>query len=628
MSKKNMLAWVVGGLTAVLVVLILTDAWPYLRGPAPATAEWYWPYLVRPVERWWAAAAAALGLWSTAVWWMRQPAPLGRGRLTLFLMALMGWQIALQLGLVYASNPAVATELIARTYSSGYFSNTIEAWENPGLGPTLADYPHQMAVFPSEHMRTHPPGWPLFNVAAVEIMARLPRVADWLAPQVWHGRCTELWLLERPPAVAAGLWLVAWLPVLIATSTLPLAYALGRALWGVEQTARLAAVLAGTLPALLLFAPQADQIYAPVGLLVWLLVIRAGERVSKSAAYFFVAGVLLSLLTFASLGNGALVLPLGLWVAWRWWQTAVPWRTMVMGGGAAVVGGLSVWLVYWVGWGVPPWTIAQEGLRQHYALVTSQRHYGWWLIWNMVDLFIFAGWPLVLGVVLGQKKITNQSSNLPISYPPTFLLLTLLTFLALNFSGSTRGEVGRLWLFAMPLLALAAAGWWATHTTRPMSLLIAGQLALALAVGWAWQPVVAVVVVAQRPAAAAYFSSISVPIPLANTIALIGYAKNLAENHLSLTLLWEATRPSTRPYTVFNHLVSETGELVAQADGWPGQGQWPPTCWAAGEQVSDQFVLDLTAVPAGTYRLYTGFYDARDGSRPAPAVDLGVVEVR
>ncbi|MBK8431102.1 MAG: hypothetical protein IPL28_07310 [Chloroflexi bacterium] len=276
MSNKTWFALIIGGVTAVLVALILSDAWPYLRGPAPDTAEWAWPFGLRPVARWWAAGGAALGLWGTAVWWGKQTQ-----RTVWPLIWLMGWQFALQVGLVYAANSAVSTELIARAYApvtAGYFADTIAQTETGGASQFLANYPAQMPHFPSEHMRTHPPGLPLLNWAAVALMGKFPRTAEGLAPAVWHGRCTDLWLVDRPASVAAGLWLVAWLPLLVATTTLPLGYAVGKHLLGDEGQAKLAAVLAGTIPALLLFAPITDQLYAPLGLVAVLFLCKAGGR--------------------------------------------------------------------------------------------------------------------------------------------------------------------------------------------------------------------------------------------------------------------------------------------------------------------------------------------------------------
>ena len=90
----------------------------------------------------------------------------------------------------------------------------------------------------------------------------------------------------------------------------------------------------------------------------------------------------------------------------------------------------------------------------------------------------------------------------------------------------------------------------------------------------------------------------------------------LSSGWLDVTLIWEASSPSIRPYTVFAHLVNEENQLVAQQDNWPVNGLWPPTCWRREEVVTDPRRIALPAeLPAGRYSLWVGLYDATAGSR-------------
>jgi hypothetical protein len=634
MSKKTAFTLAIISLALLLVGLILTDVSPYLRGPAPHTSEWAWPFGWRPVSRWWGAALPALGVWLTAVLWFRQPNSQKKWATALFVIALMAGQILLQIGLIYAADPHPITELVARAYSkqtAGYFVDTISQTEQSGLGQFLADYPALMPTFPSEHMRTHPPGLPLLNWAAVALMGQLPAVADYLAPTVWYGRCTDLWLVDRDTAVAGGLWLIATLPLLIASTTMPLAYAVAHKLHPNQAATRLAAVLAGTIPALLIFAPITDQLFAPLALLALWLVLLAEKAGRKQAALWriglplFGAGLTLSLLTLLSLGNGALVLPLAAWLAWQWGRARVGWRSWLVGGSTAVFGGLSLWLLYALGWGVWPWQIIPEALRQHYELVTLHRRYDWWLLWNKVDWLLFGGlvWFFVLPIWLTERGWQQEGEG---QQGWHLWVVTVAMFLLLNLSGSARGEVGRLWLMGMPWLLVGGASLLAGGVRWPMGTLVGVQLGLTLALGWAWQPVQPVVVTAVRPETISLPNPQPINQPVAEGILWQAYTVEQTEDTVRVGLTWQRTGTINRPYTVFNHLLDESGALVAQADGWPGQGQWPPTCWAQAELVTDWFVLDTTAVAPGTYQLYTGLYDARDGTRPSEPIWLGEVE--
>ena len=133
------------------------------------------------------------------------------------------------------------------------------------------------------------------------------------------------------------------------------------------------------------------------------------QNAALYGGYFF-AGVLASVLTFFSLGNsGPLrgVIVYGFSVALLVIYDQNGYDKAASGSGASnrqyrhwywACGAASViWIGYWIIWGVAPWEIAAAGLDQHYQLVTSARRYEWWVGWNMVDLIIFAGWPLMLG---------------------------------------------------------------------------------------------------------------------------------------------------------------------------------------------------------------------------------------
>ena len=303
-------------------------------------------------------------------------------------------------------------------------------------------------------------------------------------------------------------------------------------------------------------------------------------------------------------------------------------------------GAASIWLVYWLVWNVPPWEIALSGLDQHYQLVTNFRRYEWWVIWNLIDLVIFSGWPLFLGFLGGVLLAFHywQKRNLE---AVNILALTLgLMILLLDFSGSARGEVGRLWLFFMPLLAFPAAHFWrkAIPGKRNALLILGLQLLMVLSLGWAWRPVRAVIVVAEAPAMTQALPQVELNESFANEpLQLTGFSLSQTTispgDNFDLTLFWQADGPASRPYTVFNHLLDESGQLVSQQDSWPVSGKWPPTCWRAGEMIVDEYVLTLPADAApGRYRLISGLYDATNGLRVTvdsggDAVELSTIEV-
>lgn len=630
----------------VLLLLIIGDGWPQLRGPAPETSEWYWPHLVRPLARWWPSMVAAAVLWLLAAWWL-WPERSTRRRDAFAMAGLVLAILALQTAVIYADRADVPAALIDRTLSnlaSGFFEPAAEIAD---MNAVLRDYPAQMPMFVSEHARTHPPGLIVANWAAVQAFSQLEQISTTLAQWIWPLRCTDLWLLDRPPAVAAALGFWSVLPLLAAALTVVPAYLAARALLH-GRGVRLAALLAATLPALLLFAPKSVQLYAPLGLLLFWL-FHTG-LVRSSLWRLFAAGLLLSFLSFLSLGNATLALLLALYGGMMWWLPEAParlpllresaWKERVgqvlaFGSGAA-----AVWLLYWAGWGVAPWEIARVGLAQHYDLVTSLRRYEWWVRWNLLDLLVFSGWPLILGFGGSLLLAVRGWRRRAVKAVDCLAAALVMLILALDLSGSARGEVGRIWLFFMPLLAYPAARFWQTLLPGKGSaaVVVGLQLALLTALGLTWQPVRPVIVVAQPPAPLAAEPAISLEAtfagaPITLRAAEVTPGRVTAGDGVRVTLFWQAGGAATRPYTVFNHLLNADGELVAQADGWPAAGTWPPTCWRSGDLIIDRHTLLVPpGTPAGQYQVRSGLYDARDGTRlllpdGRDAVDIAPVEV-
>jgi hypothetical protein len=85
---------------------------------------------------------------------------------------------------------------------------------------------------------------------------------------------------------------------------------------------------------------------------------------------------------------------------------------------------------------------------------------------------------------------------------------------------------------------------------------------------------------------------------------------------LSTSLIWLTTAPLSEDYTVFLQLLNANGEVIAQQDKQPLDGQAPTSSWTPGEIVVYQFLLPLPAeLPPGEYRLITGFYQFETGQR-------------
>jgi hypothetical protein len=87
---------------------------------------------------------------------------------------------------------------------------------------------------------------------------------------------------------------------------------------------------------------------------------------------------------------------------------------------------------------------------------------------------------------------------------------------------------------------------------------------------------------------------------------------------LEVTLHWHALDTPDRNYHAFVHLLDGSGEIVAQHDGVPGNGEYPTLGWLPGEYLVDSHLLQLPFyLPDGVYQLRAGLYDPVTGLRPA-----------
>jgi hypothetical protein len=630
----------------LLSLAILGDWLPWLRGPAPETSEWYWPYLLRPMQQWWPSLFAALVTLAVGYWWIYQVEP-GRQQNTAALMVLFACSLFLQAALIYADRTNVPAELVDRTLSnlaSGFFE---PAASIDNINELLTNYPEAMPGFVSEHARTHPPGLILANWATIQAFSRVGWPTEPIASYVQPLRCMDLWLYGRPAAVSAALGVWAVLPLLFAALTVFPAYAVAKQLLK-GYAVQLATILAATLPALILFAPKSVQLYSPLTLIMFWLFHNGTMR--RSSWLLLAAGVMGSVLTFFSLGNVSLFLFFILYglililFSARGKDSDPLWPqkpgAMILQLFSFAAGAVSIWLVFWLFWDVPPWEVAFSGLEQHYQLVTHIRRYEWWIVWNMIDLTIFSGWPLFLGYLSSLAAVIRFWKNRRLGAVDALAITLAVVILLLNFSGSARGEVGRLWLFFMPLLAFPAAHFWRNALPgKQYAVTILGlQLLMILSLGWGWRPVRPVIVVAQAPDIPPASSQEDLNVTFENEpLQLTGFSLSSRTaspgGSIELTLFWQSEGPASRPFTVFTHLLDGDGQLVAQQDNWPVSGSWPPTCWRTGDVIVDLVMLSIPAdIEAGRYRLVSGLYDASNGMRVqledgGDAVELGTITV-
>lgn len=128
----------------------------------------------------------------------------------------------------------------------------------------------------------------------------------------------------------------------------------------------------------------------------------------------------------------------------------------------------------------------------------------------------------------------------------------------------------------------------------------------------------------------------------AEPVAVFGDAIELAaarlpatlDDPLYLTLFWRTPAPLAADYTVFVHVVDNSGRMIGQWDQAPAAGAAPTSSWTPGRIVVDDYRIDLDLAGAQRpVRVLVGLYDPATGDRlPVTATTLptadGALEVR
>ncbi len=88
-----------------------------------------------------------------------------------------------------------------------------------------------------------------------------------------------------------------------------------------------------------------------------------------------------------------------------------------------------------------------------------------------------------------------------------------------------------------------------------------------------------------------------------------------AGDPLPLTLYWQAGTTTSDLYTVFAHLETLDGTVIAQIDSQPQGGGMPTPSWATGQSIVDPYPLVIPPdTPPGAYQIVVGMYNPLDGT--------------
>lgn len=446
-----------GGLFLVAVVL---DLPPEIRGPAPYPPEWQWPrriganvHLV-PV----ALAGALLALLAVSYsTWAR-----GNGRMAsralLAAGTIAGWGFSLAL---LGNEPAgalanVAARVMSPSYTSYYSVAISDVAKDPGAFVTR--HPELLSSFHgwASHAATHPPGPVLFYRGLIAVCEGAPTLTSALLAAQEHDPSKPV----RPPHTRASraAALLGGLLLMLGGSAAawPIASLAGRFAGDSLAGAR-AGLLWLLMPGPVLFVPQFDQ--ALTLLVAGVAALLAGATSGRPWFRATAAGLVGGVAVYVSYGAAPMLLIAGLAALAAGVCDRPSFRRAVAVAAVAAIALVTVTIL-----GRESMDAASTALRIHREAYTTLRGYALWLGFNLLDLAVFLGVPVAVlaldqatgalrAVIGGRAGATER-----------FTAAIALGMGALWLSGTTRGEVGRIWLPLMPLLLVAA---WTRRVNAP-----------------------------------------------------------------------------------------------------------------------------------------------------------------
>ncbi len=103
-------------------------------------------------------------------------------------------------------------------------------------------------------------------------------------------------------------------------------------------------------------------------------------------------------------------------------------------------------------------------------------------------------------------------------------------------------------------------------------------------------------------------------------IPLTAHGPLQAGEVVRLDITWQALQPFSEDWKVFVHLVDAKGQVLAQFDGQPREGDYSTSRWIPGELIKDSYPLLMPAtLPPGPYQVFVGLYSEVTGARlPVP----------
>lgn len=425
------------------LLALVFDLSPYLRGPAPYPPEWRWPYLyVNTLAKLWLPLLLTIFLLFlthiTENMKLKKIIKNEKRIIAAFILAFFFFQMSF----IYYDRGGLRAFFfkVAHPGMNGYFTTSLTI---PDLRTFLKEYPNRVKKYP-QHAHGHPPGVTLYFYAINNTIARFPQLkvlVNSVKPKrddmqiLW----SSLKWNEKIGAIISG-YILAFLSLL----ALPFIYIVGKSIYGIKVGMR-AMILYGFIPSVSLFIPLPDALFAIFSILSFLFLSK-GIKENKLRP-LLIAGIILSIGIFFSLSLLPVLLLFICYIIFT--QKKLVERNTT-----------AKLFLFSVGILIPFFSLFlldYDSLAAAQTIIKNGTYgstYLLWLFYSPYDFFMFAGIPLFIFFLLQIKqslfliytRVRKNIDKLFISF--------LLVLLAVNITGASRTETGRIWLPFIPFLVI------------------------------------------------------------------------------------------------------------------------------------------------------------------------------
>jgi len=366
----------------------------------------------------------------------------------LFLLLVMLFSFVFQLSILFFSRSGVSV-LIHRIIDpelNGYFTAALSIHN---LSDFLRNYNQTMLHF-VYHAKAHPPGAILLFFFIKQLLSFFPSVvtfANHFNPN--HSDIKLLWNTLSPLDRTTAIFSSFFIPFLSTISLVPL-YSSAKILYGTKVATR-SLFLFSLVPTIVFFIPINDCFLHIFSITAFFFLVKALQ--TKRFLWLLLSGFVLFLGAFFNLS----LLPIGILFTIFFFLSVYqhhkkPLLKIAKGGIFFALGFLLLPLFLLIVFHFNFLQVTQT-IMKHVPDIHT-RSYTIWIFYNLYDFFVFSGIPITIIFLTEIKQLSQNNLLKQITKIDPLFLAFLLMILILNFSGSVRGETGRLWSPYTPFLIL------------------------------------------------------------------------------------------------------------------------------------------------------------------------------